>query len=126
MGLWRCLQPECQTGQHGHDFVSDEPVCPLCGIDGRTPEGGSVIAKLEPVHLLVKDKQGPIVGRGARYRVLCDPSLKLGPKVRATGEPMATYCPACKAHADFPKGVDDMVGEVPAWKVGKEIKAIGG
>ncbi len=126
MGLWRCYQGSpCATDEHGRwrDFESDVPVCPGCGCDGRQPEGRGVINARAVLHLLVKDKAGPIIGRGSRLRILCNPALKLSRVVMGTGEPSIANCPACLAHADFPKDFPEMDPEnVPDWKVGRDLE----
>ena len=127
MRLWKCTMAECSADADtpvGFDFVSEFPVCPKCGVDGRSLEGRGVVVKRETIHLLVVDKTGPgpIIGQGKRLKALCNPSLKLGNGFRATGEPASVSCPACKAHDDF-KGVE--TPGMPDWTVGKEIKVSG-
>lgn len=97
MKLWRCQNEECSTDPHGRlifDFMADEPVCPTCGADGRTPEGHNVVIPRTVIHLLVKDKAGPLKGERGRYRLACQPEAK-----RVAGQfttvPSAATCPLC-------------------------------
>lgn len=106
--LYRCTADECSTDPHGRlifDFTAEAPICPKCGADGRLPEFAWTVVELTRIHFLVKDKAGPIVDRGARRRLACDPSpgtKKTGERCAGTLYHAATNCPDCRASADFP------------------------
>lgn len=117
MGLYRCHNPECDEDPMSRlmfDFECDgSPVCPKCGADPKNAHQRSLITKLEYVHFHVEDKNGPVIGRGAKYRIACQPDKKhLG---MATGEPSGVSCPACKETAEYKQteAVSGFQGKAP-------------
>lgn len=76
------------------DFYGEKPKCPKCGAEPPA------VALLTPVHYLVPDAQGPIVGVLGRFHVACDPTRPYlnapgKPRYSATGEPDAVTCYRC-------------------------------
>lgn len=103
MKLWRCQNEDCSECPHGRlifDFMNETGVCPKCSADPATPEGADLVVPRVVVHLLVKDKAGPIAGHGCRLKVACQPALKKLP-TRATGSAAAVTCPLCLNTADY-------------------------
>jgi hypothetical protein len=108
MYLFRCLNPKCAddpNGKLGHDFYWEAPICPKCGIDGRSPKYGRFMEVLTTIHY---DPPEGIVDGVGKNIALCNgkTSYELGmarPLEQVTGEPGSVTCPACKAHDDFPK-----------------------
>lgn len=93
--MFRCYACTNDNGLPGRDFVAENPVCPACGLDGTTnPRFKPLFAELAVVHF---DPPTAVPGVGTN-RPACDPKKKIGgPGVdRATGEPLAVTCPACK------------------------------
>ncbi len=84
------------------------PKCPGCGA------GPAVIAPVECVHF---DPPSGTPGRGVNVAA-CNPKLRVGPGCRATGEPDAVTCKACKATeiyrtADGPGCLPLRAGKLP-------------
>lgn len=108
MGLWRCQNPECSEDAAGRlifDFEADLPICPKCAADSRKPEFRHTIVKREVVHLHVRDKKGPDVGVGSRYRIACVAATE-GRKASVagkfgSGDATAATCPACKKTPEY-------------------------
>lgn len=99
MRIFRCLNQECSEHPHGRpgfDFQAatdkmpdGSPLeCPKCGSEALVP--------VLPVHLLVKDKAGPIKTGLGRRTIACRPDIKTI-SGRLTGEPAAVTCPSCQA-----------------------------
>lgn len=105
MGYWRCHNETCTedpAGRLQYDFESKLPVCPKCGTDRRKPEHSNMITELVCMHYFVQDKNGPIIGSRFRYRIACDPNLKvLGGNDRAAGDPHAVNCTKCKGTPEW-------------------------
>lgn len=82
------------------EFTADRPVCPQCGTDGDDPRikaRGFVI----PLVILHFDPPSGLPGMG-KNRPACDQTLYVGHNgVRATGEPSAVSCAACKLTEEF-------------------------
>lgn len=98
MAWYRCMN--CRDYSRGlvgafKEFEADLPRCPHCD------QGGATI-HLVPVHWLVEDAGGPIVGRGGlRWRLGCMPRREfLAADVRdtfsASGDARAVTCPSCR------------------------------
>lgn len=95
--IMNCPNPECRDPRYPmqlFSFVSDDPVCPKCGI------GTPAVQKRSLIHLIVRDKDGPLVGyMGMRYRILCDPKRELMATARngeaLTPMPQLINCPGC-------------------------------
>jgi hypothetical protein len=69
-----CSNPECAENGLEFRFEVEHTLvpCPKCGAT-KAP----MVGMLAKVHLLVRDKRGPLEGAsGLRYRVACDPSGK--------------------------------------------------
>lgn len=97
-----CLNCIGETGVKGAGFRSNKPVCPRCGVDARNPELASFVVRCVETHF---EPPHPVLrNRGTRKR-LCDGELifKNQDTNRATGDPREVSCPACLAHASFPK-----------------------
>lgn len=101
--LWRCRNPRCASGPHGHDFEAEVPVCPSCGTDGSLPAFRTCVIERIVIHY-----EPPSAFHGIGTGVtLCDGlaahRLHLRrPMEQATADPAVVNCPVCKAHADFP------------------------
>lgn len=103
MSLWRCHNEDCSADPHGRlifDFEADKPVCPKCGADPRKPEFRETVVRLETMHLLVKDANGPIFERSRRLTLACKPGAKLTTE-RASMMRQVVNCPSCKRSAAF-------------------------
>lgn len=110
--IWRCPNPECvspvgivdhtdplrlnQPGVRYFEFAGDYPECPKCGSCAPS------VQKRALIHLLVRDKKGPVVGEhGLRWRMACDPKrTHLATESNgeaATGDSTCANCPGCMA-----------------------------
>lgn len=110
MKLWKCWNCEDDRGNPGRDFEADGPVCPACGLDGRTPDGRDAVVARAVVHL---DPPHPVrKAKGTGKRPCDGKPVGVG---MATGHPAAVTCPACRASAAFKALADDFGdGAVPA------------
>lgn len=97
--MWyRCYRcPDRQSPLPGsfREFEADTPLCPRCG-------AGDAV-RLVPVHWLVADPKGPILGGGGRrYRLACDArrdhlaTEAPGETFSATGDARAVTCLSCR------------------------------
>ena len=96
-GRGYCYNPECvEPGKDRFEFDVEQDgfSCPKCGSD----DPGSV-GLLTLIHLLVRDKAGPIQGSRSRYRLACDPTRVLlatpTNNEAASGDVKAVNCPGC-------------------------------
>lgn len=110
--VWRCPNRECvepatlfdptdlaalnRPGVRYFEFAADYPECPKCG------SGPPAVTKRALIHLLVRDKKGPILGdMGLRWSMACDPKrTHLATEDNgeaATGNSLAINCPGCIA-----------------------------
>lgn len=94
--VWRCPNPECFESNLSryYEFESEYGECPKCGL--KEP----YVRKRVLIHVLVRDKGGPIVGNlGLRYRLACDPKrVTLATATNgeaATGDVTTANCPGC-------------------------------
>ena len=94
-----CFNPECRDkstdSRHEFPITGDSVRCDKCGSDSPLMVGLLVL-----IHLLVLDRDGPIVGsQGLRYRFVCDPKrshLATTTNLEAaTGDPTVANCPGC-------------------------------
>jgi hypothetical protein len=102
MAWFRCLNcRDYSLGLIGQfkEFEADGPLCPHCG----TSDNARVVIQLVPVHLLLPDPRGPILGAGGRrLKVGCMPARdhlatgEEGETFSASGDPRAVTCPSCK------------------------------
>ena len=92
---WRCFNPECAAvGQRCYDFTADSPQCPKCGANPP------FVAARALIHMLVKDKSGPIPGDfGVRYKLACegkrDYLATMTNEEAASGDSRVVNCPGC-------------------------------
>ena len=100
--LWRCLLCADMNDPDrywGLDFEDTDPKCPRC------KAGPNAVIPRVFVHFLFPATDGPIGGMaGRRFRAACKPEYtnrNLGEHFRASGEPGAVTCPACKATRDY-------------------------
>jgi hypothetical protein len=103
-----CTNPECRESNLDSRFEFDLPhdrlACPKCGAD-RQP----LVGLLALVHLLVRDKAGPVRGVGGlRYKLACDEKraylATVSNQEAATGDVRAANCPGClRAVVNLPR-----------------------
>lgn len=96
---WQCQNDDCKLRNcYGvlvnFTFEADEPICPKC-----TARGYPTVQKVILVHLLVRDRLGPIQGATSRYSLACDPKRDYITHPTngeaATGEIPPVNCPGC-------------------------------
>lgn len=100
---WRCTA--CGMPPHGLEFEANVGPygvgrCPKCGSEHPTIIAGPLVA----VHLLVPDRQGPILGTLGRYFVACERkrahlAAHMLDTYSATEDVLAVSCPSCKGTA---------------------------
>jgi len=100
--IWCCLNQDCNENGKRFIFESEYDVCPKCGFTHP------IVYKRSLIHVLVKDKDGPIRGdMGFRYRMLCSPKrtyLSTGKNGEAaTVKVDLANCPGCLA--EFGNGI---------------------
>lgn len=97
MKAWKCYNCEIVHGSKGgRDFESEEPVCHVCGADGRTVEGYHAVVARVVLHF---DPPTAIYGKG-RNVLACNPTVKIianKNSLRATGDHREVTCEACKS-----------------------------
>ena len=101
MKPFRCLNDACMIGAERFDFYAIEPICPKCGLDGRTNGRGVVMTLVEthfvPLKMQVNGRgisYGMGGGQGAGY-LACDPTRKLR-GLSASDNPTVVNCWACQ------------------------------
>lgn len=88
MPLYRCLN--CRR-----EFELDKPACSHCGLDpAADPRDAQSLVELVVIHFDAPHRS--VTGRGVGHAA-CDPKLKVGSGVVATGEKKAVNCRKCKA-----------------------------
>jgi hypothetical protein len=122
MTMYRCYNEDCTeqpNGRLGFDFSGTVPICPKCQCDGRQPEFAVMIQELSTIHLVVKDKAGPIVTTMGRRRVACQPTATKYPD-NATDDPNAVNCPECQQSTAFAEVVKQRTPPEPVKAVPQE------
>jgi hypothetical protein len=110
---YRCQNPDCTTDAAGrliHDFWAEAPVCPRCGLDGRTPLGRDVVVALELLHFAEPTAvRGKSTGRPA-----CDGRGRIGvfPYVHVTAYAPAANCPKCRRTEAWQRAAEATTGVV--------------
>lgn len=117
MGVFRCNR--CGIPPRGLEFEADRGECPKCGTSG-VPN----IHELVPVHFIVMDRSGPILGAEGRQFVACQKRRDVLGRHRydqffATGSAMAVTCPSCKGT----KWWQDAAAAIPGLREALEIEA---
>lgn len=103
MGLWRCMNPDCD--QMGRSFEADQGQCVSCKM--------FFVVQLTPVHYFIP-AEGPIKTPFGNRMVACTPNSKVVP-YSASGERVAVTCPACRASVIFAEDERDKINNhIPA------------
>jgi hypothetical protein len=93
-----CISLDCRENKtEAFESTEKHPTCPHCGY-------ANAIRKVAVIHFLTRDKNGPIKGDGANYRIAC--GKRPAECAHATGEPQAANCPECLATLTEETGTD--------------------
>lgn len=90
---YKCNSPECRAEAMPLFFLEEKVqiVCPECSSDRPTH-----LTKLQTIHLLIPEKNGPLKGQHEDFNYACDAAKALGKKNRhLTGELSACTCQEC-------------------------------
>lgn len=91
-----CQNPDCKENKFAiklFEFESEYPECPKCGSTAPT------VYKRTLIHLLVKDRMGPIRGQYGRWKLACDAKREIlatpDNGESATDQLPSVNCPGC-------------------------------
>lgn len=94
--LYRCHNCDDGVGEPGFDFslASNQPaICPRCKIRQGDGRSGALITTLTVIHFDPPDTDVRTLNAGT---IACNPKVRVGGGVRASCEPAAVNCPACR------------------------------